>query len=190
LCIDAQPQFQTAIKGVLKDINGIELEFRSETKALYRMAEKALLKGPHSKSTGGDGMLPDDELLDCSRVCDVVGCLVVCDGFRSMRDVVDRLKRQIPKEAELEICQVKSRWEGASDGGWRDAMCMLAVGRRGSKRIICEVQIVLDTLLVARKGLKGHKAYALFRSYFEMLTFEGLLLPSGAGAARGSPLLC
>lgn len=180
LCIDALPQFEAVIRSVLAGVERIQLVFRAETKALYRVAEKSLLKGPSSKANGGDGTLLDDASIDCSAVCDVVGCLVICLDFRCMKDVVDRFKAlvQSPAEEGAEVYQVKSRWTVGSDGGWRDLMCMLAISKAGSASaattIICEVQIVLDTMFNARKGMKGHQAYAKFRSFFEMLNFEGL----------------
>merc|ERR1712167_123100 len=115
--------------------------------------------------------------LDCSKICDVVGCLVVCNDFRSMREVVEKLKDQA--EPDVVVCDVKDRWTDSSEGGWRDMICILAIG---PQRIMCEVQVVHQQMLVARKGLNAHKAYAKYRSYFEMLNFAGLVNTESGGA--------
>ena len=107
--------------------------------------------------------------LDCSKICDVVGCLVVCNDFRSMREVVEKLQDQT--EPDVILCDIKDRWTSSSGGGWRDLICILSVG---PQKVMCEVQIVHTKLLVARQGLDAHKAYAKYRSYFEMLQFAGL----------------
>merc|ERR1719272_1133891 len=119
------------------------------------MLEKAFLKGREAKSNGGNGVLPDPEALDCSKICDVVGCLVECDNFQSMREVVTRLKDQ----SDVEIYEVKDRWGSASDGGWRDLICIIAIG---PEKVLCEVQVVHRKMLIARKGgpdgLNAHQA--------------------------------
>lgn len=198
LCVDVMPQFEAIVRSMLGDVERIKLVFRDETKALYRVGEKSILKGPSSKSNNGDGILLDDTSLDCSAVCDVVGCLVICQDFKCMKDVVDKFKEQVqsPKEEGADVYQLKSRWTVGSDGGWRDLMCMLAISEAGSSTapIICEVQVVLDTMFNARKGMKGHQAYAKFRSFFEMLNFEGLLptttgQPPARATAAGVPHL-
>lgn len=98
-----------------------------------------------------------------------------------MREVVEKLKDQA--EPDVVVCDVKDRWTDSSEGGWRDLICILAVG---PQRIMCEVQVVHAKLLVARKGLDAHKAYAKYRSYFEMLNFAELVRPeSGSGDGDG-----
>eukprot|EP00729_Bicosta_minor_P008704 gene8704-28421_t len=170
MCSNAMPHFKTTIRSIFGTVQRIELDFRPMTKALYRMAEKALLKGARSVANGGDGTVQESNVLDCSQVRDVVGCLVVCEDFRSMRDVIENLKEQA--EPDVIVCEVKNRWTSSSAGGWRDLICILAVGPQS---IICEVQIVHAKLLVARQGLDAHKAYTKYRSYFELLDFTGLL---------------
>ena len=152
----------------------------------YRLAEKSILKSKSSKSNGGNGVVTDGPL-DCSNVCDVVGCLVVCDDFQCMRDVIERINEQVPKETDVAVYQIKSRWEGESESGWRDVICMLGI-KHGLSTVVCEVQIVLDTMVVARKGLKGHEAYGTFRSFYEMLAFEGLLRNSSTLPSEGCVL--
>eukprot|EP00729_Bicosta_minor_P006417 gene6417-2760_t len=185
MCSIIMPHFKTAIEAIFATVQRIELDFRPETKALYRMAEKALLKGVKSAANGGDGTVQESNVLDCSDICDVVGCLVVCEDFRSMREAVEKLKEQT--EQDVIVCEVKERWTSSSDGGWRDLICILAVG---PQRIMCEVQVVHATMLVVRKRLDAHKAYAKYRSYFELLNFAGLLGSAGgeddvAGGGRG-----
>lgn len=185
ICSNTMPLFQTTINAIFATVQRIELDFRPETKALYRMAEKALLKGARSVANGGDGTVQESNVLECSHICDVVGCLVVCEDFRSMREAIEKLKGQT--EQDVIVCEVKERWTGSSDGGWRDLICILAVG---PQRIMCEVQVVHAKVLVARQGLDAHKAYAKYRSYFELLNFAGLLgSRSGGSAAVPAPIL-
>ena len=129
------------------------------------MAEKAFLKGAGSIAKGGDGTLPTGAL-DCSMLCDVVGCLVICPDFKAMQEVVQELKDR----PDLILCQVKSRWDSSSKGGWRDLICIVSIG---PQRIMCEIQVVHSKMLVAREGLDGHKGYEMFRNFSEMLNFAG-----------------
>eukprot|EP00729_Bicosta_minor_P000907 gene907-13521_t len=177
LCVDVMQHFKTVVKSMFGTVHRIELQFRLETKALYRMAEKVFLKGTRSIAMEDNRTLPAGAHF-CSSICDVVGCLVVCNDFRSMREVVERLKAQA--EPDVMVCEVKSRWVDSSEGGWRDLICIVSIG---PQRIMCEIQVVHAKLLVARQGLDAHKAYAKYRSYSEMLNFAGLLSDSGCGGA-------
>lgn len=185
LCMDTMPLFQTVVRKMFSGVRAIRLQFRSETKSLYRQAEKAFLKGPAAQSNPGN--LPDPKSLDCSNICDIVGCLVDCDDFKAMREVIEKLKDQ--KEAT--IYDIKDRWGSASGGGWRDLICILAIG---PENLLCEVQVVHSKMLIARKGgregLDAHKAYSKYRSYSEMLSFAGITADSASGggsAAAAAP---
>ena len=50
---------------------------------------------------------------------------------------------------------------------------------------MCEIQVVHAKLMVARKQLDAHKAYAKYRNYSEMLNFAGLQTNSGGGGGGG-----
>ena len=56
----------------------------------------------------------------------------------------------------LVIVRIKDRFvEQPSQGGWRDLMINFYL-KCDPNRHICEVQVVLGKMLVARKGLGGH----------------------------------
>ena len=56
----------------------------------------------------------------------------------------------------LVIVRIKDRFvEKPSQGGWRDLMINFHF-KGDPNRHICEVQVVLGKMLVARKGLGGH----------------------------------
>jgi hypothetical protein len=47
----------------------------------------------------------------------------------------------------------------------------------GPEKVVFEIQLVHQMMYAARKTLNGHKAYAEYRSYVEMLTYSGQLAP-------------
>lgn len=130
----------------------------NETKAPYRIIEKALIKGPNKQYP------------DCSKVLDIFGCMIVCADYISMAAVISafavRHKSRGAKRTSghmLQLCRIKDRWAKPSSGGWRDVMLNVVVGG-----VIFEVQIVLHAMLVARTALDAHKAYNQFRSFAEI----------------------
>lgn len=178
MCRNAIPEFEKVVRALFGSIVAEKsIQFRHEIKALYRMAEKALMKGPQSLTKGGGG-----GVADCSKICDIVGCLIVCDDFAVMERAVNKLTEAAHAS---HVYEVKSRWKTPSPGGWRDLICLLGVGKPGNQ-IVCEIQIVLDTMIVARQGLGAHKAYAEYRSYSEMLTYVDALGDAGSSCGGGA----
>lgn len=127
-----------------------KVSFRPETKAPYRIIEKALTKGPN----------PDYP--DVSKVLDVFGCLIDCADYVEMAAVVQAFADQ-HNAGKIDIARVKDRWTTPSSGGWRDLMLNLVING-----VVFEVQIVLRAMLGARKVLDAHKAYNQFRSFVEV----------------------
>ena len=122
-----------------------------ETKAPYRIIEKALTKGPRNPTHP-----------DCSKVLDVFGCIIDCADYVSMAAVVAAFAAQ-HQRGELQLSRIKDRWTAPSSGGWRDLMLNLVING-----IVFEVQIVHTKMLGARTGMDAHKAYNQFRSFFEI----------------------
>ena len=174
LCVDVMPQFKAVVESIFGTVQGTAMQFWSGTKALCTGWPK---RRPAKNPSRWQGVVTARCLL-LARICDVVGCLVVCNDIRSMREVVERFKAQA--EPDMMVCEVKSRWADSSEGGWRDLICIAPIG---PGRIVCEIQMVHAKLQVARKQLDTHKAYAKYRRYFEMLNFAGLLSNSGGGGA-------
>jgi hypothetical protein len=166
----AVPTFQRVIgkvESVLQafGVAGITVQHRAGTKALYRMIEKAVLKGPEKDPKRA---LETDTPLDCSKLLDVVGCLFLCDDFKTMKQVIDQLRAVIEQADDVEITRTKNRWLHATAGGWADLMVNLSI--RG---IIFEIQVAHKKMMLARKDLGGHASYNDFRSYAELLSFTG-----------------
>eukprot|EP00729_Bicosta_minor_P001740 gene1740-6643_t len=169
---EAQPAFERLVKKIVAGIDQIvDVQFREKTKALYRMIEKAILKGPASHA-GADGLQVGSPELDCSSILDVVGCLVVCDSFDAMIRVIENIGRMIntARGSGESICRVKNRWVDETGGGWKDLMLNFEI-----EGVIFEMQVVHKKLFDARKHLGGHDSYAKFRCYHELLAFTGQL---------------
>lgn len=132
------------------------VSFRPETKAPYRVIEKALTKGPNRNYP------------DCSNVLDVFGCLIDCADYVEMAAVVQAFADK-HNAGEIDVTRVKDRWTAPSSGGWRDLMLNVAING-----VVFEVQVVLHAMLVARKALDAHKAYNQFRSFAEVFNLLDL----------------
>lgn len=143
--------------------------FDDQTKAPYRIIEKSLTKGPKSEHD-----------LDCSKVLDVFGCIIVCADYVSMAAVVGTFAAK-HTSGELQLTRVKDRWTTPSSGGWRDLMLNLVVNG-----IVFEVQIVHSRMLNARTGMDVHEAYRDFRSFTEIFGLLGLSLEIDAVAVDGA----
>jgi hypothetical protein len=79
------------------------------------MVEKALTKGPgaqkpaSSRSSGserGSGMAVPPGSIDFSRICDVYGCIVECQDFTSIMNVVAVIAAT-QKAGKLGVCRIK-----------------------------------------------------------------------------------
>ena len=70
---------------------------------------------------------------------------------------------------EIVIVRVKDRFvQAPSAGGWRDVMINFYF-KSDRKKHICEIQLVHNQLLTARKGLSGHVIYNIVRNANELL---------------------
>eukprot|EP00729_Bicosta_minor_P007791 gene7791-8950_t len=177
-----QPHFENLVERFVDGIDGILLpvSFRLRTKALYRMIEKAILKGPTSAS-GLDGILDASAELDCSSILDVFGCLIVCSSWNSMENLIKNMcdVLAVPSEGDgIEVhaasaCRIKNRWDETTNGGWKDLMVNVNIDT-----VVYEIQVVHEKLYNSRKVLDGHKAYSKYRCYNELLAFAG---ESGGG---------
>ena len=125
-----------------KDKHGHET---SGLKKLQRVVEKALLK-PASDATVGE----------TDSVLDVVRAMIVVKDFGVVAAIVEGLKAL--SDAELvDVLRLKNRFESPSAGGWRDLMINLVIVG-DERQHVCEIQIVHEMMLTARKGLPGVRA--------------------------------
>ena len=131
-------------------------KFRARTKAFYRMVEKAILKGP--RTVGAD--------IDCSKILDVAGCLVLCSSYDAMAAVLEAALR-MQAAGELDIVRMKDRWSDATAAnGWRDLMLNIVVDG-----VFFEIQVAHSLMFTARGELGGHDSYNKFRCFSELLAY-------------------
>jgi hypothetical protein len=72
------------------------------------------------------------------------------------------------KAGALRVVRIKDRFARPSAGGWRDLMVnFVIVG--DPTRHVCEVQVVHEMMLTARKGLPGHAIYGIVRCAMELI---------------------
>ena len=140
-----------AARKAMEALNGLttaRLEPMGPLKRMSRASEKLVLQ-------------PDGEY-SAAKICDIVRDMFVC---KSMDDVTELLQL-IGTSSKIEVVRFKDRFSITS--GWRDAMLNYRV--KGSNHV-CEVQITHQHMLVARKNLGGHDAYASERNARELLEF-------------------
>lgn len=67
----------------------------------------------------------------------------------------------------ITVHRMKDRFSNPTSGGWRD--CMLNVSFADDPNgVICEVQLIHNKLMLARKGMAGHNDYVAFRAALEL----------------------
>ncbi|KAH8050307.1 hypothetical protein JL721_11390 [Aureococcus anophagefferens] len=129
-----------------------ELSIPDALKRSQRVVEKAALK------RDGKG--------DVSSVLGVVRAMIVVKKLDHARLALLGLAA---RDDAFEIVRVKERFfDAPSRGGWRDLMVNVRVSVDGVAHV-CEIQIVHEMLLTARKGLPGHDVYARVRNATELL---------------------
>jgi hypothetical protein len=100
-------------------------------------------------------------------VCDVVRAMLVATSMSAVGSIVRGLLA-LHKAGALRVVRIKDRFARPSAGGWRDLMVnFVIVG--DPTRHVCEVQVVHEMMLTARKGLPGHAIYGIVRSAMELI---------------------
>ena len=176
-------------------VGGMEVKtsLPSKLKKMGRIAEKCILKRP-------------DDPGNADKVCDIVRGMVTCSSMADVAELVRRMEKAAGEQIVLTRC--KDRFvESPSAGGWRDCMLNFYL-KSDANRHICELQLVHEQMLTARKGLPGHAVYNRVRNACELLAicpnaveqpqtreelnewlkdWNGVRTKSAALAARGSP---
>lgn len=141
-----------------------------DTKGLYRMMEKTLLK-PRRKDVPADGEDDGDGgggIVDYSLLLDVGGCMITCSSFKDMTGVLNLMvKMHHDKHNAFTIVRFKHRWIGATATGWRDFMVNVAI-----HDVIFEVQLVHSAMLTVREELGGHDGYEEIRAIVELFKYQ------------------
>jgi len=148
-----------------KVMNAIGQETGAKTeiaplKKISRIFEKVLFD---SKNRG---------MYMCESITDVVRAMITA---RSMGQLA-KIAMAILESEQIVILRVKDRFEKPSAGGWRDLMINFYMSGDPNQHV-CEVQIVVEKMVVARKGLEGHKNYARTRNAAEVLEYHNAVDP-------------
>jgi hypothetical protein len=123
----------------------------SPLKHLYRCMEKMCLKGGAQRYT-------------CFNICDINRCIMECDGCEAMAAVLQALLAN----RATRVIRVKDRANHLTTMNWMDVMVNLVLVADGHVHV-CEIQIVHTKMMLARKGLGGHKPYAQARAASEIV---------------------
>ena len=100
-------------------------------------------------------------------VCDVVRAMLVATSMSAVGSIVRGLLA-LHGAGALTVVRIKDRFAQPSAGGWRDLMVnFVLVG--DATRHVCEVQVVHEMMLTARKGLPGHAIYGIVRGAMELI---------------------
>ena len=146
--------YQAIVRTIGEKVNGVKLSLPDDLKKMGRIIEKTILKRP-------------DDVGNANKVCDIVRGMVTCDNMTQIANVVGH----IGASDDIVVTRVKDRFfEAPSAGGWRDCMINFYV-KADSNQHICEIQLVHDQMMTARKGLPGHAVYNRVRNASELLFF-------------------
>jgi len=100
-------------------------------------------------------------------VCDVVRAMLVATSMSAVGSIVRGLLA-LHEAGALKVVRIKDRFAQPSAGGWRDLMVNLVIVGDPTRHV-CEVQVVHEMMLTARKGLPGHAIYGIVRSAMELI---------------------
>merc|ERR1719409_2027490 len=78
---------------------------------------------------------------------------------------------------EIHVIRVKNRFRNPTSSGWADLLINFTFVSDPDQHV-CEVQLVHEGMLTARKHCNAHAAYSKFRSALEMLEAFGLMDPA------------
>ena len=97
------------------------------------------------------------------QILDLNRSMIICANLSDIHKVL-----RVLIELEILNChsRVKNRFLHPSEGGWRDLMLNFILPRSGH---VCELQIVHNRMLTARKGLPGHMVYGRMRNASELM---------------------
>ena len=164
----AKPSFEVVVEELAALVPGAQLVMTrvgeldkegnetSGLKKLQRVVEKSLLK-PEGEGCG-----------ESDTVCDVVRAMLGVKDFGGGTTIVEGLVK-LDEDGVVDILRQKDRFfEIPSPGGWRDLMINLVVVGDESRHV-CEIQIVHEMMLTARKGLPGHEVYNKVRTAMEFV---------------------
>ena len=153
--------YQTFVNGIVESVKDeIKVSLPSKLKKMGRIIEKTILKRK-------------DDPGNADKVCDIDRGMVLCDDMSQISSVINYLQSQ--QEANvIVVTRVKDRFfKAPSAGGWRDCMINFYFKDDPNKHI-CELQLIHNQMMTARKGLPGHAVYNRVRNASELLMLIGV----------------
>jgi hypothetical protein len=173
----AQERVSALIRDFVQGCEGTRA-LRGKLKGAYRVIEKALksMRGP-LEALGTQWSY--EKANDCARggiECDSMQQCTACIGWIS----------GMQRAGTILLLKVKDRYSDPTDGGWSDFLVMFMFPNGAGQFVPCEIQIMHEKLLAARKGLKAHEAYDGFRAACETLALIERL-PDCTSSAQIAP---
>lgn len=149
-----QSTFQTFVSEIAQTVDGVEVSVPSSLKKMGRIVEKTILKRK-------------DDSGNADKVCDVVRGMILCDNLQQIAAIIDYLRA---RQDVIILSRIKDRFfDQPSAGGWRDCMINFSFVSDVTNQHICELQLVHNQMMTARKGLPGHAVYNRVRNASELL---------------------
>jgi hypothetical protein len=149
-----QSTFQTFVSEIAQTVDGVEVSVPSSLKKMGRIVEKTILKRK-------------DDPGNADKVCDVVRGMILCDNLQQIAAVIDYFRA---RQDVIILSRIKDRFfDQPSAGGWRDCMINFSFVSDVTNQHICELQLVHNQMMTARKGLPGHAVYNRVRNASELL---------------------
>ena len=130
---------------------GASVDLPTSLKRISRIFEKILFDFQHQGS--------------CEKVVDIVRGMLKANSMQQ----VTKIAMAFLESRDIVIVRIKDRFvTQPSHGGWRDLLINFYMADDPNCHV-CEVQIVLEKMLVARKGLGGHEIFDRSRNALETL---------------------
>jgi surface protein len=147
----AKAKYEARLKSTVDGMT-VELSIPKKLKKMGRIIEKTLLKRK-------------DDPGNANKVCDLVRGMVTCENMGQIATIVQRLG----SSPDIVVTRIKDRFlTSPSGGGWRDCMLNFYL-KEDSNQHVCEVQLVHQQMMTARKGLPGHAVYNRVRNADEIV---------------------
>ena len=150
-CYATLPCFQAWFLHMKATTGAVSDSSVAKLKSMYRALEKTAFRHDSHNQWNADCVL------------DIVrGALIYDDMAGFIRGL-----QAINTDPSVEVLRVKNRFSHPTDGGWRDCMVNLRFVN-DKDGVVCEVQLIHQKLMLARKGMAGHNDYVTYRAGMEL----------------------
>ena len=169
---DAQPGGVTKSSSIKLQTRALEM--RNAFYALVHDVGKKTKLGVNVGTLKQTARLGEKEFLrgDVSTVCDVLRAQLVAHPSKPRATdepaMMFRGVKYLLEHPDVEVVDFKDRMNEPSAGGWRDITVLFRI--KGTNGHICETQVALNKMLLARTGMDAHDAYNVSRHYGGLYT--------------------